>query len=66
MNENDKNALNIITKRASKVTQSELTSIDDFCCNIDKKKSEMYYGKQLSRIARLLCMRTGTRLRAPP
>ena len=29
MNENDKKALNRITKQAAKVTQSELTSIDD-------------------------------------
>ena len=65
MNENDKKALNRITKQAAKVTQSELSSIDDLYCIHCYKESKMYYGKQLSRIARLLCiMRTGTRLRA--
>ena len=54
MNENDKKSLNRITKQAAKVTQSELSSIED--CNIVTKKSKMYYGKQLSRIARLLCI----------
>ena len=34
MNENDKNALNRITKQAAKVTQSELTYIDDLYCDI--------------------------------
>ena len=29
MNENDKQALNRVTKQAAKVTQSELSSIDD-------------------------------------
>ena len=38
MNENDKKALNRITKQAAKVTQSELTSIDDLYCNIVTKK----------------------------
>ena len=67
MNENDKKALNRITKQAAKVTQSELSSIDDLYCNIIiiiipaiikhcYKESKMYYGKQLSCIARLLCI----------
>ena len=38
MNENDQKALNRITKQAAKVTQSELTSIDDLYCNIVAKK----------------------------
>ena len=38
MNENDKKALNRITKQAAKITQSELTSIDDLYCNIVTKK----------------------------
>ena len=38
MNENDKKALNIITKQAAKITQSELTSIDDLYCNIVTNK----------------------------
>ena len=38
MNENDKKALNRITKQAAKVTQSELSSIDDLYCNIVTKK----------------------------
>ena len=38
MNENDKKALNRITKQAAKVTQSELSSIDDLHCNIVTKK----------------------------
>ena len=38
MNENDKKALNRITKQAAKVTQSELSSIDDLYCNIITKK----------------------------
>ena len=37
MYENDKKALNRITK-AAKVTQSELTSIDDLYCNVVTKK----------------------------
>ena len=37
MNENDKKALNRITKQAAKVTQSELSSIDDLHCNIVTK-----------------------------
>ena len=40
MNENDKKALNRITKQAAKVTQSELTYIDDLYCNIATKKFE--------------------------
>ena len=35
---NDKKSLNRITKQAAKVTQSELTSIDDLYCNIVTKK----------------------------
>ena len=38
MNENDKKALNRIAKQAAKVTQSELSSIDDLYCNIVTKK----------------------------
>ena len=38
MNENDKKALNIITKQAAKVTQFELSPIDDLYCNIVTKK----------------------------
>ena len=34
MNENDKKALNRITKQSAKVTQSELTYIDDLYYNI--------------------------------
>ena len=34
MDENDKKALNRITKQAAKVTQSELSPIDDLYCNI--------------------------------
>ena len=34
MNNNDKKALNTITNQAAKVTQSELTSIDDLYCNV--------------------------------
>ena len=56
MNENDNKALNRITKQAAKVTQSELASIDGLYCNNCYKESKMYYGKQLSRIARLLCI----------
>ena len=40
MNDNDKKALNRITKQAAKVTQSELTCIDDLYCNIVTKKVE--------------------------
>ena len=64
MNENDKKAFNRITKPAAKVTQSELTSIDDLYYNIVINKVKTNHGKQLSFIARLLCMRTSTRLRA--
>ena len=38
MNENDKKALNRITKQAAKVTQSELSSIDDLHCDIVTNK----------------------------
>ena len=38
MNENNKKALNRIGKQAAKVTQSELTSIDDLYYNIVTKK----------------------------
>ena len=38
MNENDKKALDRITKQAAKVTQSELRSVDDLYCNIVTKK----------------------------
>ena len=38
MTENDKKALNRITKHAAKVTQSELTYIDDLYCNTVTKK----------------------------
>ena len=38
MNENYKKALNRIGKQAAKVTQSELTSIDDLYYNIVTKK----------------------------
>ena len=38
MNENDKNALNRVTKQAAKVTQSELTYIDNLYCNIVRQK----------------------------
>ena len=38
MNENDKKALNRITKQAAKVTRSELSYIDDLYCNIITKK----------------------------
>ena len=38
MNENDKKALNRITKQAANVTQSELSSIDDLYGNIVTKK----------------------------
>ena len=37
MNENDKKALNRITKHAANVTQSELSCIDDLYCNIVTK-----------------------------
>ena len=40
MNENDKKALNRTTKQAAKVTQSELSSIDDMYCNIVTKKAK--------------------------
>ena len=58
MNENDKKALNRITKQSAKVTQSGLSSIDDLYMQHCYKESKMCYGKQLSRIARLglLCM----------
>ena len=38
MNENDKKALNKITKQAAQVTQSGLSSIEDLYCNIVTKK----------------------------
>ena len=38
MNENDKKALNRTTKQAARVTQSELSSIDDLHCNFVTKK----------------------------
>ena len=38
MNENDKKALNRITKQAANVTHSELTYNDVFYCNIVTKK----------------------------
>ena len=56
MNENDKKALNRITKQSAKVTQSGLSSIDDLYMQHCYKESKMCYGKQLARIARLLCM----------
>ena len=37
MNKNDKKALNRITKQAAKVTQSELSSIDDLYSIVTKK-----------------------------
>ena len=40
MNENYKKALSRITKQAAKVTQSELTCIEDLYCNIVTKKVE--------------------------
>ena len=67
MNENDKKALNRITKQAAKVTQSELSYIDDLYCNIVTKKVKCIMAN--SDCCRGLhdyyaYMRTGTRLRA--
>ena len=56
MNETDKKSINRITKQATKVTQSELSSIDDLILQHCYKECKMYYGKLLSRIARLLCI----------
>ena len=67
MNENDKKALNRVTKQAAKVTQSELSSIDDLCCNIVTKKVKCIMANSchtLHDYYALAYMRTGTRLPA--
>ena len=65
MNDNDKNVLNRITKQAAKVTQSELTSIDDLYCNIVTKKVKCIMANNCHALHDYYAyMRTGTRLRA--
>ena len=65
MNENDKKALNRITKQAAKVTQSELSSIDDLYCNIVTKKVKWIMANSCHALHDYYAyMRTGTRLRA--
>ena len=67
MNENDKKALNRITKQAAKVTQSELSSIDDLYCNIVTKKEKCIMANRCHALHDYYAynfMRTGTRLRA--
>ena len=66
MNENDKKALNRITKQAAKVTQSELSSIDDLYCNIVTKKVKCIMPNSCHALHDYYSyiMRTGTRLRA--
>ena len=65
MNENDKKALNRITKQAAKVTQSELSSIDEFYCNIVTKKVKCIMANSCHALHDYnVYMRTGTRLRA--
>ena len=64
MNENDKKALNRITKQAAKVTQSELSSIDDLYCNIVTKKVKCIMANSCHALHDYYAyMRTGTRLR---
>ena len=65
MNENDKKALNIITKQAAKITQSELTYIDYLYCNIVAKKVKCIMANGCHALHDYYAyMRTGTRLRA--
>ena len=65
MNANDKKALNRITKQAAKVTQSELTSIDDLYCNIATKNVKCIMANSCHALHEYyVYMRTGTRLRA--
>ena len=65
MNENDKKALNRITKQAAKVTQSELSSIDDLYYNIVTKKVKCIMANSCHALHDYYAyMRTGTRLRA--
>ena len=66
MNENDKKALNRITKQAAaKVIQSEFTCIDDLYCNIVTKKVECIMANSCHALHDYyVYMRTGTRLRA--
>ena len=65
MNANDKKALNIITKQAAKVTQSELTSIYDLYCNIVTKKVKCIMANSCHALHDYyVYVRTGTRLRA--
>ena len=67
MNENDKKALNRISKQAAKVTQSELTYIDDLYCNIATKKFECIMANSCHALHDYyVYMRTGTMLRALP
>ena len=65
MNENDKKALNRITKQAAKVTQSEFSSIDDLYCNIVTKKVKCIMAISCHALHDYYAyIRTGTRLRA--
>ena len=64
MNENDKKVLNRITKQAAKVTQSELSSIDDLYCNIVTEKVKCIMANSCHALHDYAYMRTGTRLRA--
>ena len=63
MNENDKKALNRITKQAAKVTQSELSSIDDLYCNIVTKKVKCIMANSCHALHDYYAY-TGTRLHA--
>ena len=64
MNENDKKALNRINKQAAKVTQSELSCIDDLYCNIVTKKEKCIMANSCHALQDYYAyMRTGTRLR---
>ena len=65
MNENDKKALNRITKQAANVTQSELSYIDDLYCNIVTKKVKCIMANSCHALHDYYAyMRTGTRLPA--
>ena len=67
MNENDKKALNRITKQAANVTQSELSSIDDLYCNIVTKKVKCIMANSCHALHDYYAyMRTGTMQAACP
>ena len=66
MNENDKKALNRITKQAAKVTQSEFSSIDDLYCNIVTKKVKCIIANSCHALHDYYAyMRTGTKAACP-